>query len=97
MSDRNASLGDGMQLRIRGQRLPAGVNSTDDRILDRNHARIGIAIVDGAHRTGESRDGNVLDGMSPDLLDGALGVSSTIALKGDAQRQLARRWMGSIH
>ena len=73
-----------------GQCLPPSLDSADDRVLDRDHAGIGVAVLDGAHGSAESRHRDLLDRMSPDLRDRRFGVRAAVALKSDAQRQLAR-------
>ena len=72
------------------QSLPTSFDSADDRVLDGNHARVGIAVLDEANRGGKSRNRDVLDRMSPDLGDRRLGVSSAVPLERDAQWQVAR-------
>src|SRR5712671_5812698 len=74
---------------VRSQRLPPRLDPADDRILDRDHARVGLSFLDRAYGAAECRYRNLIDRMAPDLRDRAFGVRAAVALKCDAHRQVA--------
>src|SRR3954454_7103504 len=91
MTNGNERLANPAHVWIRGEGLPSGLDAPDDRVLDWNHARVGLTFLHRAHRTRKSGDRNSLDGMLPDLRDRALGVRAMIALERDAHRLHASR------
>src|ERR1700674_163101 len=90
MADRNERLADGSHVGIGGQSVPPSVDSPYYGILEGEHARIGVALLNGAHRSGERGNRDLFHPMSPYLRDRSLGVRAAIALKRDAHRQIAR-------
>src|SRR5882762_2804239 len=77
-------------MRVRGQRLPSGLHSPNNRILDRDYARISLSFLNRAYRATKCRYRNLLDGMAPDLRDRAFRVRAAVALKCNSHRQVAR-------
>src|SRR5689334_7513435 len=67
------------------QRLPPSIDFADTGVLDGNHARVDIAVLDCADGGDEGWIGNHFDRMSPDLFDRRLAVCPALALKSDAR------------
>ena len=93
MAHQNERLANRSHLGIRGESLPPCINSPYYGVLDGDHAGVGVALLDGADRTRECGNGDLLHCVPPYLRDRTLGVCSAISLKCDAHRQI---WRGCL-
>ncbi len=83
----NERLADDSQIRMRGESGPSRLNLPDRGVLDGNHARVGVAFVNGVHGASECWDWYRFDRVPPYLRDRVLGVGAPISLKCNAHRQ----------
>jgi hypothetical protein len=97
MTHGNERLADSSQVGVSCQSVPPRVHSPYDGILEGDHAGVGVTFLNGAHRTSECGNRDLLNPMPPYLRDRALGVRAAIALKRDAHRQVSRtRLVGGV-
>jgi len=91
MAHQNEGLSNRSHLGIGGEGVPPRVDSPDYGVLDGDYAGVGVALLNGAHRASECRNGDLLHRMSPYLGDRAFSVRAAISLECDAHRQISRR------
>src|SRR4051812_41665444 len=94
--NRYQGLADSAQVRMRRERLPSRVHPSNDRILDGDHACLGLTFVHGACSARKSREGDSLDRVPPDLRDRTFRVRPAITLEGDARREVALLLCGAL-
>ena len=79
---RHEMLGDDVQLRIRHQMMDVG-DAAGDRVLDRDHAEIGVARAQRRERVLEGGAGHRL-GVRIGLADGEVRIRARLALEYDS-------------
>jgi hypothetical protein len=85
----NERLPDGSQIGIGGESVPPRFHAPDRGVLDGDHARVCLTLVNGAYGARECRNRNHFHCVTPDLRDRVLGVGAAVALKCNPHRQRA--------
>src|SRR5436305_6363461 len=67
--NRHQRFANSAQVGMHGERLPSCIYPPNDRVLYRDHARLGLTFVHGACSARKGRERDCFDRMPPDLRD----------------------------